>query len=445
MIRATRKATSLDVWWQNAYPGGNCRNLLVERFLADKTKTHLVFLDTDMGVPERGLDLLLESNEPLVCGPAPICRLRNEAASPHAWSYELTTNVMDNSDPASRGRPATPEDTTIRYTRRAYEALPDQVFRCDATGMSFCLIAREILERMTPPWFYFVASSDRRTVGVDVYFFRKASQLGYRVAVHPEVWCDHIKETDLTHLEQLLGDRAPDPQWNWTPGDSPPRTMIVACTTRRWLDIQTAEYLLRWQEQLGDRAGLRMIYSNDVGAALARALREPALQDPGWERIMLLGPDIVPTNDLVQRLGSIDAPIVSTLSRGLVDGRLAYTFARRDPATGRIEYPTQLSLSEITEPFAAYTVDLSCSLIKPETCKHVPQAARYAVDQPDPARAFSECFVELVRQETGRDPVVAPVVVQRRADVGLLSLLRLKHKLQVEERARAAERPTVCV
>ena len=165
-----------------------------------------------------------------------------------------------------------------------------------------------------------------------------------------------------------------------------------------------------------------------MGWALARWLLEPTAGDASWDRVMLLGPDIVPTVDLVSRLGSIDAPIVSGLSRGLVDGEIAYTFSRRDPETGRIEFPAQLSLAEINEPFPAQTVDLSCSVIKRDYCGHVTQALGFAANQPDPTRAFDQRFCDLVRDETRSDPVIAPICIERSADIDLLGLLQLKHR-----------------
>ena len=433
MIRATRRAASVEMWWRNAYPGGHCRNLLVERFLADKSKTHLVFVDTDMVVPENGLDLLLETNQPLVCGPAPICRLRNGPLPSHVSPYDLTTNVMDIADPNLKGSPTNPADATVKYTWRSSAEVPNTPFNCDVTGMSFCLIARQVLERMTPPWFYFLDLPDRTTIGLDLYFFRKAGQLGYRVVVHPQAWCDHVKRTDLTRIEQLIGAPLPDPQWHPRPVSQSPRTMVIACTTWHWLDVKTAETLIRWQERPGHRIGVRLFEANDAAWALARWLHHPTADDPNWERILLLAPDIVPADDLLDKLASIEAPIVSPLTRAALDGRIAYTFTRPDQATGRPEHPTQLSPDDLAAPFEVHTADLACALLKRDTCRHTPEALAYAAARPDPARAFNERYCDLVRRDTGRNPIVAPVHTERRADLGLLGLLQLKHKLQHEQ------------
>jgi len=445
MVRATRNAASVEMWWQDAYPGGHCRNLLVDRFLGDKRKTHLLFVDTDMVVPERGLDLLLETGEPLVCGPAPICVQRTGRVPGHLPPFELTTNVMDISDPMLRGTPTDPDDASVRYTRREYSALPDTLFTCDVTGMSFCLIARDVLERMTPPWFLFVERPDRSTTGVDIYFFRKASQLGYRVAVHPDCMCDHIKKADLTHLEQFLVPRSPDPPWTPPAPLQLSRTIVVACTARRWLNLRTSEVLLRWQEELGDRVSVRLLDAGTAGWALARFLHEPATSGLEWERVLLLGPDVVPTPELLHRLSSVDAPIVSSLNRTVANGNVVYSFTRRDPGTGRIEHPAQLPLADLRSPFPVHSVDLACSLVHRGVCKHVVEAWRLAVADADPDRAFNEHLCELVRRDTDQNPVVAPVVVERRADVGLLSLLQLKHRLDTDRKERPRKVAPACV
>ncbi|UCG16370.1 MAG: hypothetical protein JSV19_13850 [Phycisphaerales bacterium] len=445
MIRDTRRAGSVEMWWQRADTDAHCRNLLVERFLADNAKTHLAFVGADIVAPQRGLDLLLETNEPLVCGPAPICHRREGAGATRHAPFDLTTDVMDVTVPALRGSPIDPHDARIRYHRRQPGELPDTLFACDATSLSFCLIAREVLERMTPPWFHVVDVPHQPTIDAEVYFLRKAGQLGYHPTVHPEAWCDHVMPVDLTHIEQLMVPPLPGPRWNRTASGETPRTLVIACTARRWLDFRTAEILITWQEEPGNRIGVRLIDAHDVGSALARFLHDPQAGDRSWERFMLLGPDMIPTRDLVHQLGSIDAPIVSTLNRALIDGEIAYTFRRPDPATGQVEHPIRLSLNHITGPFKAHTADLACSVIRRDTCRHVAEALQFAAGQADPARAFNERFCDLVREATGCDPLIAPVCVERRADAGLLGLLRLKHKVYSEHQVRDDNHRPVCV
>ncbi|MBU0717342.1 MAG: hypothetical protein KJ749_03760 [Planctomycetes bacterium] len=445
MIRATRRAASIEMWWQSAYPGGHCRNLLVERFLASPDKTHLLFVDTDMVVPEQGIDLLLETRQPLVCGPAPVCRRHETGPASGRARVELTTNILDINDPAFCEVPPAPEAGGVSYKSRPHDTLPDDLFTCDASGMSLCLVAREVLERMEPPWFYFVDLPDRSTVGHDVYFFRKVRQLGYQLAVHPEAWCDHIKVSDLTRIEELLGAGMPQSRWNRMPTGPTPRTMVLACTSRRWLDLRTAETLIRWQEEPGSRIGVRLFEATETAWALTRWLNGEEAKSDTWERIMLVGPDVVPAVDLIHRLGSVGAPIVSPLSRSLINGQIAYNFARRDPSTMQTEYPTQLSLAEITEPFEACTVDTACCVIHCDVCQHAVTALAESVSQPNPTRAFDERFCDLVRKQTGRDPMVAPVFVERSADIGLSGLLRLKQKLQADQQTQVREdQPQTC-
>ena len=435
MIRATRTPASLEMWWQNAYPGGNCRNLLVDRFLADKTKTHLLFVDTDMVVPENGIDALLALGQPLACGPAPIAPLGRELGTGRQ-TFGLTSNVMDLAgSQANQGLSC--DDATVRYDRRECSSLPPEPFDCDATGMSFCLIAREVLERMESPWFYYVDTPQRRQIGLDVYFFRKAAPLGYRPTIHPQLWCDHIKLADLSHIEQFVTDRAPDPLWQPSPLDTLPRTLVVACTSRRWLDMGTSEILLRWQETWRGQIGIQLLETSEVGIALARALAGPMGQQQ-WERLLLIGPDIVPTEELLPALASINAPIVGALSRTAGVGEL--TFAHCQPCDGQpgYVYPRELVPVSITDPFEVAAVDVSCALIDEAVFGLVPPALRETVDDPRRELAFSERLAELAREQTGRSPVVAPVVVERLADVGLLGLAQLKARMSAKPPAAPA-------
>jgi hypothetical protein len=429
MVKASRKAASVEIWGHSAYPVGRCRNKLVEMFLADAHKTHLLFADTDMVLPENGVDLLLETGAPLVCGPAPICRGQT-VVGPHDPVPQLTTNIMDAHDPARRGQPVAPDDPHLQYDYRDYGDSPDEPFHCDASGMSFCLIAREILERMPPPWFSFVDCPNRRIIGEDVYFFRKASQLGYRLLVHPRAMCDHVKRADLTNLERLLALEAPRPAPAWRPTGPTPRTLVIVRTPNRWVDFAAAELIMRWKKDPALDVATRLIEADGIGGALARFLQDPAASDPRWERLLIVDKDVVPTVDTVRQLGAVDAPIVSAISRTLIDGRISFNFTARDPVTGEVRHPDQHPIDTMTEPTEVETVDLACAMIQRDTCKHVHEALRQSIDQAEPDRAFCRRFVALVREETGRGPMVVPLLVSRTADVGLLSLVKLKHQLQ---------------
>jgi len=428
MMGTTRRAADVTLAWENIRPVAECRNQLVRDFLADESRTHMLFVDTDMVVPPHGLDTLLATEAPLVCGPAPICRRIAPPGAAQA-TFLLTTNIVDAQEPGQRGQPIAPDDPHVQYVRREYGSHPAEPFYCDASGLSFCLIAREVLERIEPPWFAAISVNNRASVGEDVYFFRKARQAGYRLLVHPEAMCDHLKAADLTRFEQLLVPNPPAPRWAGQPAGTIPPTMVVAATRDHWLDLSTAECLLCWQADPAIRAGVRIVETDSPAWALARFLNQPGAQDPYWQRLLLIGRGVVPTHDVLARLAAIDAPIVTAMSRTVVNGQTAFNFALRDPATGELQYPPHLPMADLTRPFEAETVDLACTLLRRDTWQHVSPALHHAIDQPDPERAFCGKLVELVRAATGRKPVVAPLLVERRGDVGLLGLLQLKQRL----------------
>jgi hypothetical protein len=442
MVRATRRAASIEMWWKNAAPASLCRNELVRRFLESDCGTHLLFIDTDIVPPAGGLDLLLETGAALACGPAPICLGHPDPDSPGGVRYELTTNVMIASDPSRRDRPVAPDDPTTTYRSVPYGQMPDQPFQCDVTGMSFCLIARSVLARMDPPWFSFVESPDGTPVGEDVYFFRKAARLGYRVTVHPQALCDHVKSVDLSRLELYMGALPPQPEWAPALENASPRTMVLACTQRRWLNLHTAETLLRWQEAAGEGIGVRLFDGLPVALALQRWLHEAGPQAEHWERVLLIGRDIVPEESLPLRLGSIDAPLVAPLFRSIAGSDLRYNFVRLDARTDLRVSLAGLSSSDLSCPTEARSVDTNCCLIRRDALPCAREALRLAAGEPCLTEAFSAHFVRLVRATTARNPLVVPVIVGHMADIGLLGLLRLREKLlDSHMRIAASSRP----
>lgn len=227
-----------------------------------------------------------------------------------------------------------------------------------------------------------------------------------------------------------------DPQWTPKPVSPIPRTLVIVCTRNCWASLRTSEVLIRWQEDAGDRIGVRLYDETQVGRALGRWIHESGTtataDTDDWDRVLLLGPDIVPCENLIERLTTVDAPIVSPIYRTIRAGQIVYSFGLQDPITGRVEFPTELSGQKLDQPFRVHATDLACSMIQRDLCRHAFPALRFAAGEPDPAAAFAEHFLDLVRSATGADPMVAPVCVEHWRDVGLLGLLRLKQSLRAD-------------
>jgi len=60
--------------------------------------------------------------------------------------------------------------------------------RVDVTGLHFCLIKREVFEKVPKPWFHW----EEGPPSEDFYFFEKAKQAGYEVNIFTEVKLSHI-------------------------------------------------------------------------------------------------------------------------------------------------------------------------------------------------------------------------------------------------------------
>ena len=62
-------------------------------------------------------------------------------------------------------------------------------FPVDVTGLHFCLIKREVFEKVSKPYFHW---EEDTAVSEDFYFFEKAKQVGYDVWIFSEVRLSHL-------------------------------------------------------------------------------------------------------------------------------------------------------------------------------------------------------------------------------------------------------------
>lgn len=62
-------------------------------------------------------------------------------------------------------------------------------FPVDVTGLHFCLIKRNVFEKVSRPYFHW---EEEDAVSEDFYFFEKAKKVGYEVRIFSEVRLSHI-------------------------------------------------------------------------------------------------------------------------------------------------------------------------------------------------------------------------------------------------------------
>ena len=160
-----------------AQPVDRCRTLCVRGFLATE-HSHLMMLDSDIVPPVECLDLMLAENHPFVCGIAPI-----------ELGDGLCSSVARKLGPNTYG---------------FYRDFPDTPFDVDASGLSCCLIAREVFERVPEPWFKFEVRPDGNQTGEDIWFCERAAEVGIRPLAHPGVLCGHRRRVDVSTVRTQM-------------------------------------------------------------------------------------------------------------------------------------------------------------------------------------------------------------------------------------------------
>ena len=142
------------------------RNSLVEDALKWGC-THVLFLDTDNVVetppdPNEALKKLLACSEPIVSA---LYRAKKQEGFPYCmW--------MDTPDE---------EHMTVIGGYTGNWIQPDLI------GIGFCLVRREVFEKVSKPWFKW----DTLTPSEDFYFIKMARKAGYRVNVFTDVKLSH--------------------------------------------------------------------------------------------------------------------------------------------------------------------------------------------------------------------------------------------------------------
>lgn len=169
------------------------RNFCVAQMLKDVRAERLWFWDADMNPPSNWWALLghrADAVSGLACG----------------WiGYrELEGRV--------------PQICTVMYHKdlrtgkyKTVNAQGQMPFEVDAVGTGCLAISRKLLERVRDeiglPWFKTVKREEDQAIeeGEDMYFFRKANQLGVRATVDPRIVFGHDKTVDIMDISRFVG------------------------------------------------------------------------------------------------------------------------------------------------------------------------------------------------------------------------------------------------
>ena len=146
------------------------RNSMVVEALKDSRTTHVLFGDSDMVCekppdPNDALKLLIACNAPIVSG---LYRAKRRDGFPYAMWTKTADGGYAN---------------TLSWTPEGSNWV-----KVDSIGMGFCLIKREVFEKVPYPWFVW----DNLEPSEDFYFCEKVKQYGYEVRVFTDVRLSHI-------------------------------------------------------------------------------------------------------------------------------------------------------------------------------------------------------------------------------------------------------------
>ena len=126
--------------------------------------THLLFVDTDMVFQPSAIEKLIKADKDII---------------------GVRTHL----------RQLPPASTVAVVDENGENPMPDsetELFECYGVGTGFMLIKSDVLKKMEKPRFMFDFSKDGSVIGEDIWFCRKARQMGYKIWCDPMVKVGHI-------------------------------------------------------------------------------------------------------------------------------------------------------------------------------------------------------------------------------------------------------------
>ena len=144
------------------------RNIIVRTFLKSPAEW-LLFLDSDIHIPQDGVTRMLSHKLPIVSA---LYWRRQEPHTPAMWKF-TGPKPNDHAPITNYG--------------------DGQMVEADVVGAGALLIHRRVLERLPDPWFKFTYEGRDNDEGVseDFYFCKKAKEAGFTIIVDTAVQCPH--------------------------------------------------------------------------------------------------------------------------------------------------------------------------------------------------------------------------------------------------------------
>lgn len=172
------------------------RNFLAENFLKENKNDYLLFADSDsVFVPDAAIRLM-ERNLPVVCGvfftrTFPIVPTMGMMVKPNIYHFGNMASVIY-------------ERMKDKHVDGSAVILPkedDDLMEIDGCGMHFTMIRRDVLERLTPPFF----QCTQDNAGEDFYFCRKAKEAGFKIYADLSLYIGHaVGESTIHGLQEFM-------------------------------------------------------------------------------------------------------------------------------------------------------------------------------------------------------------------------------------------------
>ncbi len=142
---------------------------------AKPTATHILFMEYDVVPRPNTLKRLLEHDKDIVSGVYPMYQKKRIE-----W-------CLSKEEP---------------FKAMQFEDLPNNLFKAKACCNGVMLVKTGVFENLEKPYWETLSSGDKtsKTLGADLYFFKKVLEAGYDLWIDPKVKCEHYRTVGLLSM-----------------------------------------------------------------------------------------------------------------------------------------------------------------------------------------------------------------------------------------------------
>lgn len=157
------------------------RNVMVQENFLGSDADYLMFVDSDVVIPETTISDLMALDKPVAAGVYLLGKL--SPAGEISFSYACGDFSGDPDNPLSV------------YTG----GLPREPFKTELFNAGCSLVRRDVFEKMPKPWYlhHYLNTDTLLRMHEDGWFCKQLKELNIEAWTHPGVYCDHIHEMNM--------------------------------------------------------------------------------------------------------------------------------------------------------------------------------------------------------------------------------------------------------